>query len=84
MALLQKRSALEKQAIATRESDAELAKIRNILPQFFAEHGPQLLMAYLTVQQEYVPLCRALTPQIARIAGQIVEQFIPQPEAEKG
>ena len=64
--LLETRQQLRQQAIKTRDGDAELARINNILPQFMCQHAEALVSAYLALTQEYLPLCRALAPVLGR------------------
>lgn len=93
MRLLQKKSQLENQKIATRERDQELAKIRNVLPAFFTQHGAELVHAYLTLVQEYIPLRDGLIPVVIqaqaimeRAARQaaVAQQEQQEPQEEKG
>lgn len=80
MNLLQKKHQLENQKIATRERDQELAKIRNLMPAFFMQHGRELLHAYLVLVNEYVPLKNALIPIV--IQAQAIMERATQQQAQ--
>lgn len=62
--LFVRKQQLEQQVLASPEKDRELARIRNILPQFFAQHGPELLHSHLVTLREYLPLRDALIPVV--------------------
>jgi hypothetical protein len=80
--LLETRAQLKQQAIKTREGDTELARINNLLPSFLSQHAESLVSAFLALQEEYIPLVRALAPVLGRSQNMLSQVMQAQPPAE--
>jgi hypothetical protein len=77
-----RKAQLDQQKLASPQKDQELAKIRNVLPAFYAQHGPELVHAFITLVTEYVPLRNSLIPVIVQ-AQAMMEQAAQQAAAHQ-